>query len=430
MTRTLTPRLDGRNAAVVGAGSSGRAAAMLLCALGAAVRVLERDATRLSPEFRAFAESRGVEIVFGEHKPEHFEALDLVVMSPGVPVVKIKPFLSSSNAPEVVAELELASRYIAAPVLAITGTNGKTTTATLMARMLEQSGKKVFLGGNIGTPLAEFVLNDMDADVLVLEVSSFQLQTCNSFAPKVAVLLNFSANHLDYHADMDEYLHAKLNLFSRQKLTDLAIFPEELRELVAKYRPTAARLHFFASQGRFTPGKLVGAHNQTNMEAAYQACAEFGVTEAQAQAAVDAFAPLAHRLTPVAEKHQVLYVDDSKATTIEAMAAALASFDRPIRLLAGGIYKGGNLESVLPLLQRKVRSVGLFGGSREVFEAAWEGKVDLFWTDTLEEAVRRHAAQAAPGDVVLLAPATSSFDQYADYKARGDDFARIVGELE
>jgi UDP-N-acetylmuramoylalanine--D-glutamate ligase len=427
MTRTHAS-LNGCKAGVLGAGRSGRAAALLLAAKGAETRVLEKDAGGVPEEFMAQAIASGVGFVFGEHAPEHFADLDLLVMSPGAPVSKIRHFLPATGGPEVLAEMELASRYVREPMLAITGSNGKTTTATLMARMLEQAGKKVFLGGNIGTPLAEYVLQGARADVLVLEVSSFQLQTCSTFSPRTALLLNFAPNHLDYHADLEEYLQAKLNLFRRQGPDDLALFPFEMRAFIEEQKPTAARVRYFSNRNRFSPGKLLGEHNRINMEAAYQATSEYGVTPEQAQAAIDAFEPLAHRLTPVGEKNGVLFVDDSKATTIDAMAAALNSFDRPVRLLTGGVFKGGDLAAVLPLLQEKTKEVGLFGASREVFESAWNGRVPLSWSATLEEAVKKLAANARPGDVVLLSPATASFDLYKNYKERGDDFARIVRE--
>lgn len=420
--------LAGRKAGVLGAGQSGRAAAQLLLAKGALVRVLEKDAVKVPEEFMAEAIAAGAGFVFGEHAPEHFADLDLLVMSPGAPAAKIRPFLPTSGGPEIVAEMELASRFVSEPILAITGSNGKTTTATLMARMLEQSDKRVFLGGNIGTPLSEYVLKKMNMDVLVLEVSSFQLQTCSTFTPQVGLLLNFAANHLDYHADLEEYLQAKLNLFRRQGPQDVALFPEELREEIERRKPTSAKIEFFSNKNRFSPGKLLGEHNRINMEAAFQATAQFGVTQEQAQAAIDGFEPLAHRITPVAEKGGVLFVDDSKATTIDAMAAALSSFDRPVRLLAGGVFKGGDLAAVAPLLRAKAKEVGLFGASREEFEAAWSGVLPLSWSATLEEAVKKLVANAQPGDVVLLSPATASFDLYTNYKARGDDFARIVRE--
>jgi UDP-N-acetylmuramoylalanine--D-glutamate ligase len=424
--------LVGRKAVVVGAGDSGRAAAELLRFLGAEVRLTESNASRVDAELKLFARDKGIELVVGEHAPSQFVEADLVVPSPGVPVSKIRPLLNPEVDTEIIGELELAWRCVTEPVLAVTGTSGKTTTVTAAARMLEQAGKKVFLGGNIGTPLSRYVLDRVQtgrADVLVLEASSFQLQTCTTFKPKVAVILNITPNHLDYHEDMEEYREAKLNLLAFQDADDLALLPVELAFSLRGRNVTRAQKQYIESWPRFSESPLLGSHNHANLEAAYQACRFFGVTEEQAREAMKEFTGLPHRLEPVGEARGVLFVNDSKATTVSALCAALLSFTQPVRLLAGGKYKGGDLAKLLPVIQEQVVSVGLFGGSREVFETAWEGAAPLFWEPTLEQAVKRLFAEAQPGDVILLSPATSSFDQYENYKVRGDDFRRIAGAL-
>ena len=422
---------EGDTAAVLGAGRSGMAALKLLCRLGVRTRLLEREEKALSAEVRTVAAQCKAEIVCGEHAPQHFAGLDFLVLSPGIPVAKITPLLPDSPAerPEVLAEMELAWRQLRGePVLAVSGTSGKTTTASLAAAMLRKQGLSVFLGGNIGTPLSEYVLDGRQADVLVLEISSFQLQTCSSFHPRVGVLLNISENHLDYHADMREYIEAKFRLFRWQDEGDLAVLGKGLEPLVKRMTIKARRM-YFAPCGRFTRTQLLGAHNQANMEAAYQACREFGVSEAKAVQAVAAFKPLPHRLERVGERGGVLFVNDSKCTTVTALKVALEAFDRPVRLLAGGKFKGGDLSALRALVQERVRVVGLFGASREYFEKAWQDVVPMHWSAGLEEAVRVLAAGAQTGDVVLLAPATASFDLYTDYEARGNDFKRIVKEL-
>ncbi len=431
-SRTFLPpgegvRFDGRHAVVVGAGRSGRAVALLLAHRGAQVSLLERDLAVVDAAYEAQAKELGVTLVQGEMSVDRFCGADLVSPSPGIAVAKLLPLLPKDC--EVLGELELASRCVSEPILAVTGSNGKTTTVTIAARMLEHIGRKVFLGGNIGTPLAEYVLTGERADVLVLEVSSFQLQTCETFRPRVAVLLNFSANHLDYHRDMDEYLAAKMRLFKCQAADELAVLPASLRSLLADRPEIGSRVAWFEARDRFRCPGLPGMHNQANMEAAFLACEALGVTEAEAQSALEGFTTLPHRLELVSEKGGVRYVDDSKATTVEALRAALESCDRPVLLLAGGVFKGGDLAALASLLRRKAKAVALFGASREVFEAAWGGVADLSWHATLEPAVRRLAGLAAPGDVVLLSPATASFDLYRDYKHRGDDFARIVEAL-
>ena len=422
-------QLKGHTAVVVGAAVSGRSAARLLAALGATVRLLDRNPEAMDAKAKDEMAALGVNLHLGPHKSAFFKGADLVALSPGIPVAKLGQFLAACPQAQVVGELELASWFTEAPILAVTGTNGKTTTVSLIGHILGQSGRRVFVGGNIGTPLSDHVLSGQPCDVAVLEVSSFQLQNVSGFRPKVGVLLNFSDNHLDWHADREEYLGAKLNLFARMTADDLAILPLEMKESLENRAFTKARRAYFTATDRFPENSLPGAHNKANMEAAWLACKAFGVTLDEAGKAVASFKPLAHRLEPVAEKGGVLFVDDSKATTVEAMRAAILSFDRPVRLLAGGVFKGGDLESLRGLLAERVAAVGLFGDNREVFEKAWAGTVPMFWEPKLEPAVTRLYGEAAHGDVVLLSPATASFDLYADYKARGKDFARIVAQL-
>ena len=421
----------GELAVVVGAGRSGLAAARLLSREGARVRLLDRNTAALSPEQAASLQKLGVDVQLGEHSPEQFEHAAFVVPSPGMPVAKLAQYLGGAceGAPEVLAEMELAWRYLNdEPVLAVTGTSGKTTTASLAAAMLQAQGYTVFLGGNIGTPLSEYVLSGRKADVLVLEISSFQLQACSTFCPRAGVLLNITPNHLDYHKDMAEYTEAKFRLFRCQDEGDLAVLGADLQELARGFNLRARQVWVRESE-RFPQSGLLGAHNKFNEEAAWQACRFFGVSEANAARAVARFKPLPHRLELVRERGGVLYVHDSKCTTVSSLKVALQAFDRPLRLLCGGKFKGGDLAALGGLVRERVREVALFGASREHFEKAWRDLAPLRWHPTLEEAVRALAASAKEGDVVLLAPATSSFDLYDNYMARGDDFKRIVSEL-
>lgn len=422
-------QLRGHLCVVVGAGASGRSAARLLARLGATVRFLEKSATAATEEFREEARTAGYDLRLGDHGPADFAGADMVVLSPGIRAGNMADCLAACPGAQVLSELELASWFVDAPMVAVTGSNGKTTTVMLISHLLEAAGNKVFTGGNIGTPLSEYVLANDPADVVVLEVSSFQLQLVRTFRPRVAVLLNFAPNHLDWHESLEEYLEAKLKIFAAQRPDDLAIVPEDLRQTLAGRAFTKAETTWFAATDRFTCKRLVGAHNRHDMEAAYLAAAPFGVTEEIAKAAFETFVPAPHRLQVIGEKGGVLFVDDSKATTVAAMEAAIRSFERPVRLLAGGVFKGGDLAALVPLLREKVASVGLFGASREVFEAAWAGQVPLFHEPSLEGAVKRLFADSRPGDAILLSPATASFDLYDGYKARGRDFQRIFAGL-
>ncbi len=427
----LTPVNADTAAIVVGGGRSGQAAARLLRRLGASVRLLEKRPETLPSEFAAWAESEGVEILGGEHKAEYFRDADILIPSPGAAVSIIRPLLTPGEEPEIMAETELAWRQLEGePVLAVTGTSGKTTTTSMCAAMLEAQGLDVFLGGNIGTPLSEYILartaGRPRADVLALELSSFQLQTCSTLKPRVAVLLNISANHLDYHKDMKEYIEAKMRLFRCQDTTCLAVFGPGLRGLPERMNVKARISYFDPDSARFPDMQLIGPHNHANAEAAWQACKEFGVTLEHARKAIQDFKALPHRLERITESGGVLYVNDSKCTTVEALKVALASFERPVLLLAGGKFKGGDLNALKPLLKKHVKAVGLYGASREIFEPAWKDFLPVSWDETLRSALARLRGLARPGDVVLLAPATSSYDQYKNYLERGDDFRRAV----
>lgn len=422
----------GELAVVVGAGRSGKAAARLLVRQGARVRLLESDPQALDHASAEALRAEGIELVLGEQGPELFAGARLVVPSPGLPLVRLRELMgphADAEGTEILAEMELAWRALdGEPVLAVTGTSGKTTTVSLAAAMLREQGLRVFLGGNIGTPLSEYLLSGEKADVLVLEVSSFQLQGCITFHPRAAVILNISPNHLDYHRDMDEYIEAKFRIFRCQDGDDLAVLAPDLEDLAARHGLRARKV-WIRPENRFPDCPLFGRHNQYNAEAAWQACRLFGVTQENAARAVAAFRPLPNRLESVARVRDVLYVNDSKCTTVAALRVALDAMDRSVHLLCGGKFKGGDLEGMKELLRRKARSVNLYGASREVFEQAWQGVVPLCWHETMEQAVLALQPRLAAGDVVLLAPATSSFDQYRNYVERGNDFKRIVGSL-
>lgn len=425
--------MPGSLAVVVGAGASGEAAARLLHKKGAKVRLLERNPDTVGSGLLALASELGIEIVTGPHEPAHFANASLVVPSPGVPFSMLRPLLEAAGCPPILAEMELAYRYTDEPILAVTGTSGKTTTVSLAAAMLEAAGKEVFLGGNIGTPFSDYVTAVLNgrkkADVLVLEASSFQLMGCTTFSPQTGVLLNISPNHLDQHENMREYTEAKFSMFSRQVQADLALFGADLEDEVPLHK-VGGRIEYFTRPETKWETTLLGMHNQLNIEAAYQACRGFGVSREAAEQAAAKFKPLPDRLERVGEWGGVMYVNDSKCTTVSALEVALKSMERPTLLLVGGVFKGGDLEALIPLLKEKVKVVGMFGQSREIFATAWEGVVPFFWSATLEEAMRTLRNKAEKGDTILLAPATASFDLYPNYVARGTDFRRMAEILQ
>ena len=386
------------------------------------------DLKAVPADLLQWAEGAGVETIVGPHEPAHFAKAELVVVSPGIPLSKLTPLLQAAGNPPLIGEMELALRCTDTPILAVTGTSGKTTTVSLAAAMLERAGKKVFLGGNIGTPLSEYVLSGQKADVLVLELSSFQLQGCSGLKPNVAMILNLTANHLDHHKDMAEYTDAKFSIFANMGPDDLALLPADL-EPEFRRRNLLPRLEIIGSGTAFTQMHLAGRHNAINAQAAASAVAFFGVDLADALAAARDFAPLPHRLERVGSISGITFVNDSKSTTVESLRVALESFDAPVFLLAGGKFKGGDLVSLCPLLREKVAAIGLYGASGDIFSQAWEGAAPISRHETLEQATRHLLAQAKNGGTVLLSPATSSYDQYPNYIARGEDFRRIAALL-
>jgi UDP-N-acetylmuramoylalanine--D-glutamate ligase len=420
-------QLTGKTAVVVGAGKSGLAAARLLHAVGAKVRLADSGE---KADKNALAEALPfAEIMVGPHAPQQFRGADWVVPSPGVRLRDIQPWLGDVPLDRVIAEMELAAGFCTQPILAVTGSNGKTTTVEMASYVLRGAGLKVFTGGNIGTPLSEFVLKGGLADALVLELSSFQLQTCRNFRPKVGVLLNVAPNHLDYHLNMEEYLSAKLRLFQAQAEEDVAVLPADLLPSLPSGF-TKARIKTFKAAGRISAPFLPGAHNQENMEAVLAAVEELGVEQTQALAFIVGFRALPHRIQFIGEKHGVRFVDDSKATNLGAVAAALSAMRGPVRLLLGGVFKGGDPAELIPAMEGKVVQIGLFGGAREAFEKPLAGAFDLFHEEGLEDAVRRLFAAANPGDVILLSPATASWDQYNGYAERGEHFRKIFEALQ
>ena len=417
-------QLKGHHAVVVGAGRSGLAAARLLSALGAATRLVERNEKGVTQKVRDLALELGWDLRVGDHTAEDFEGADLVVLSPGVPLSSLASLIPERT--KVVSELELASWFVSEPMVAVTGTTGKTTTTALIGHILERCGKTVFVGGNIGVPLSEYLLGGKPVDILVLEVSSFQLQHTDSFHPMVGVFVNFSPNHLDFHATEEEYFMAKLALFANMGEQDLAVLHLSLKdELEARTFTRAKRIYYVGSE-RFTCPSLTGPHNQENLEAAWLVCRYFGIAEQDVAASLADFRPKPHRLEQIGTYEGVICVDDSKATTITALEAALKSFDRPIILLAGGIFKGGDPASLTDLIRQRVKAICLFGASREIFGPAWSNVVPTSWSPTLEQAVEQACGQAETGNVVLLSPATSSFDLFENYKARGTAFGKAV----
>jgi UDP-N-acetylmuramoylalanine--D-glutamate ligase len=452
--------LDGRQVLVVGLGRSGVAAAQLCARRGARVRVTDaRPAEALADSLAALPDSIAREL--GGHRRESFLAADLVVLSPGVPPLTEVAAAREAGV-EITGELELGARFVQAPVLAVTGTNGKSTTTTLAGAMLAASGRPTFVGGNLGTPLCEAV--DTPAagphGFVAVEVSSFQLETTERFAPRVGILLNISPDHLDRYPGVDEYAAAKARLFRAQQASDFAVVnldDPRVKQIAAavpsQVAPVSTRVSLadgdWAAAGwmeddrmwlRLPGGRapepypaqapgLVGRHNTENALAAALGARLMGVPPEQVQSSILAFRPLPHRMTLVGERGGVVFYDDSKGTNVGAVVAALDGFPRPVVLIAGGRDKGGSYQPLAAALAKVGRAVVLIGEAADRIESALAPVLPVARAATLEEAVTRAAALATPGDAVVLSPACASFDMFRNYAHRGEVFAAAVAAL-
>jgi UDP-N-acetylmuramoylalanine--D-glutamate ligase len=439
---------------VVGLARTGIAAARFLHGRGALVRATDAATPdRLGPEVPALAEM-GIALELGGHRPESFTSADLIVVSPGVPLT-IPPLAAArTHGIPVIGEMELASRFIRAPIVAITGTNGKTTVTELVGAMLAASGRRVFVGGNIGTPLIGHVGSGAGVEVVVAEVSSFQLDTIVTFRPSVGVLLNITDDHLDRYPNFDAYGAAKMRLFENQRPEDTAVLNARDSVICGRSAGIRSRKLYFnrsepaeAGAGLSGPAltlrlpggdpvrlslaafKLRGPHNAENAAAAALAALAAGAVPDGIQQALAAFSPAPHRLETIATVDGVEYVNDSKATNVDAVRRGLECFGAPVVLIMGGVDKGGDFELLQDAVARRGRGLVLLGGARERIRASLGGLVPTHLAASMRQAVQTARKMAAAGDVVLLAPGCASFDRYANYQERGDDFRREVLQL-
>jgi UDP-N-acetylmuramoylalanine--D-glutamate ligase len=449
--------VSGKRITVIGAARSGIAAARLLSSRGA--RVFLTDAGEPSAEVRQELESAGVSFEFGGHTPRALAA-DIVVVSPGVPSNSPPVLGAVERGIPVNSEVEAASWFCKAPIVAITGTNGKTTTTSLTGHVFAQSGRPTIVGGNIGDAFSGQVDDATEEHVVVLEVSSFQLDHIRSFRPRISMILNITPDHLDrYEGSFDKYARSKLRIFENQRDGDVFIYnhdDEVLREyvLAADRNPGLKVLGLslkgplkeggYLQDGMLTlnindkggtimeAGKLAlrGQHNTYNSLAAAVAARVMDVPDEVLRQSLASFAGVPHRLEFVREAEGVRYVNDSKATNVNAVWYALESFDEPIVLIAGGRDKGNDYRPLSDLVARKVRAVVAIGESADrVLEAFRNDVNNMDRATSMEEAVECARRLARSGDVVLLSPACASFDWYANYEERGNHFKEAVQNL-
>jgi UDP-N-acetylmuramoylalanine--D-glutamate ligase len=448
------PGLFGKKVLVVGLGRSGVAAARLCAARGAQVTVTDKQpAEALTAALAQLPPAAKREV--GGHRAETFLAADLIVLSPGVPALPEVEAARKRGA-TVTGELELASWFVDAPIVAITGTNGKSTTTTLCGAMLAANGRPTFVGGNLGVPLAEAVGTPAteQGGACVLEVSSFQLETVESFRPQVAVLLNITPDHLDRHPTLEAYAAAKARIFSAQTPADFAVvnIDDPLVETAAKgirshCVPISTRralvvggwiegdalcVRLAGGPAEYYPAHLpglVGRHNLENALAALVAARLAGALPAEARHALVTFRPLAHRMELVGELEGVLFYDDSKGTNVGAVVAALDRFPRPVVLIAGGRDKGASYEPLAKVMKQAGRGAVLIGEAAPKLREVLAPVVPVEIAGSMEDAVAQAATMARSGDAVLLSPACSSFDMFRNYEHRAEVYRAAVRDL-
>jgi UDP-N-acetylmuramoylalanine--D-glutamate ligase len=452
MTNQPTFSVAGRHVVVVGAARSGVAAAQLLVRRGASVTLSDvRPALADAGELTA----AGVALELGGHTTETFARADLIVLSPGVP--SHQPVIEAARRAgiPVMGELELASRWLRGRVVAITGTKGKSTTTTLTGRMLEAGGHRVLVGGNIGLALSAQVEESTADTIHVVETSSFQLEGADTFHPWIAVLLNFSPDHLDRHATVAEYAAAKARIFANQTGTDWAVLNADDPPSLEIGGGAAARQLLFSMTDRPAAGvavergqivrrtasgseplvpltsiRLLGRHLVADVVAAAAVASIAGVPPTAMTRAVEGFTGLEHALEPVGEVGGVRFVNDSKATNIEAARRAVESFEAGLVVILGGRFKGGSFADLVAPLEARGASVVAIGEAGGLIATAFDGRLPVQHAVDMRSAVRQAFAAAPPGGTVLLAPACASFDMFGDYAERGRVFKQETRQLE
>ena len=445
----MTLKVADRRFLVIGAGKTGQSVAAFLARHGGQVRLAERSPGKLA----GAALPASVDVRAGDDAEELLRGIDVVIPSPGVPRSHTLLRRALAQCIPILSEIELASRFLTCPMLAVSGTNGKSTTTTLLGAMLQEAGMRVFVGGNLGTPLIDACAADSEYQAAVVEVSSFQLEWVYSFRPRVAVLLNLTPDHLDRYANVAEYGRAKAALLAVQQPDDIAVLNRDDPWVWEQRRNTRAAVISFGREpvefGSFIDGdtliywgpeatprrfplagvSLQGAHNRENMMAATSAAAIWGVSSIAIQRALESTTGLPHRLELVRERAGVRFFDDSKGTNVGAMEKSVASFDRGVILLAGGYDKGGAFSTLAPLLRGRVKHLVLFGAAGPQIHAQLHDVAPSSVVPDLSTAVHAAAALARAGDTVLLSPGCASFDEFTDYAARGRRFREVVEAL-
>jgi len=439
-------KLKNKNILVVGLGVTGVATARFLINRGASVTVSDQKKELEAGSEEPLIREIGIKIELGPHRIETFESADLIVVSPGVPHTILPIRRAKEQGIPVIGEIELASRFITEPIVAVTGTNGKTTTTTLLGKMLEDSGFKVFVGGNIGKPLIAYADREEKAEIVVVEVSSFQLDTIDTFRANVAVLLNITEDHMDRYPDLDAYTKSKARIFKNQQYNDTAVLNGSDPVVRSLSRDILSRKVFFSSKEEgvaisdesiisqenmsqlLSDLKLPGKHNMENAAAASLAALTAGGTFEGVRTSLRKFKGLPHRLEYIDTLNGVDFFDDSKATNVDSVAKALETFERPVVLIMGGRNKGSKFHTLRDLIGRHTKKLIVIGEAKEDIKAELGDIKPVETATSMEDAVFMAYNAAKPGDIVLLSPACASFDMYNSYAQRGEDFCKAVAK--
>jgi UDP-N-acetylmuramoylalanine--D-glutamate ligase len=445
--------LRGKKVLVVGMARTGIATAKFLQAKGSLLTTTELKPEEEMKEAVRELKGMGLSTEWGGHRTETFLKQDLIVVSPGIDLIMDPVQKAIRHGVRVISEIELAYHFIHVPILAVTGTNGKTTTTLLLGEMLKEDGRKVGVGGNVGEPLILFADGGDRWDVLVAEISSFQLEAIEDFRPRISVLLNITEDHLDRYPSYADYIRAKVRIFANQNSGDLAILNKD-DPIVMQYggkvrsKKVTFSMNEKPDQGAFSDGQgislrlggkeeeysltktpLKGVHNVENMMAALTTARSFGCSKKAVQNVLDRFKGLEHRLEFVREIEGVRFYDDSKGTNVGSVVKSLQSFSEPVILIAGGKDKNGDLSPLGELIQKRVKHLILLGEAKERMNRELGGLTNTVMAKTMEEAVSLARQKAKAGEVVLLSPACSSFDMFKDYKERGKVFKEAVLKL-
>ena len=440
---------------IVGLGKSGLSASRWLIREGADITIGDiRSEAELDEEFYKEALKLGVRLETGEHKKETFVKSDMIVVSPGVPL-DIGPLRAAKKRGiPIIGEMELASRFVGTPIVAVTGTNGKSTAVSLLESMIKDSGASLFVGGNIGAPLTDYVAGDRKADYVLVEVSSFQLDTMELFCPMISLILNISPDHLDRYSDYESYVQSKLKICQNQGPGNYAILNDDDSRLSC-FRPggkvsvlrygmekrenrnafldgkviiaqlPGKQVHYFDIKGF----RLAGIHNLENLMGTILAGLTLDLEPDTIENSIRNFKSLPHRIELVGSVRGIDFYDDSKATNVDSAVRSVKSFEKPLILIAGGRHKGGDYMPLVKAAQGRVKKAIFLGEAKHLMARSFEGTIPFDLAESMEEAVAMAFSAAENNNVVLLAPACSSFDMFTDYAHRGRVFREKVKDL-